>query len=279
MVRRDLRHCGPSGLFAARPGLVLPLNMDDILGTRICLLAIDRSDFIGGKPSLDPFGLFRSKRWFDRGHIVVDGAVVGPLVVSPVEGGLEVEWDVGIAREERYRDHGQSRLELERVDKEVLEMIKAMDAHMVIKRSGLRYRQVKWYSRRVRPGSEKIDLDQVDLGQQCLLLFGQVEVAAVVSWCFVGGAEDLEDRDDDVLGPLATMDFQVRLMERITHDRLDPDDDGLAGDGFGDGDASCVGITPAVGSCRAGSQDVHVRLDGCPMLKVQPDVLARPGIV
>src|SRR5208337_1989885 len=173
-----------------------------------------------------------------RRNLVSDFLEVGAKIVGLVKNGLEVQGGVRIPRKERNRNDGQSILEADRVDEEVLGSVEPMDRHVVIERPRFGHGHLSRDSRRVNAAAKQVDLDQVGLALDDLALLRQVLLASRVAWALVGQAEDLDGRDQANILAFAPTDLQERLLERSVFDRLDRDDQGLGRKRLGDRDAT-----------------------------------------
>jgi hypothetical protein len=144
------------------------------------LSAVRKGRLASLQTSSSPDALLRRKRWDRRFLVITDLAAVGARVVRAVNGALEVDRYVRVARQERDRDLGNSLRELERVDEVVLEIVEPMDADVVIERTDLGDESVLGNGRRVHPGAQEIDLDEVYLALKHLAL-----LANPMTWpCF-----------------------------------------------------------------------------------------------
>src|SRR5271165_2867437 len=187
-----------------------------------------------------PLRLLGSQGWDDRIFAVSDFLEVGAKIVGLVKNGLEVQGGVRIPRKERNRNDGQSILEADRVDEEVLGSVEPMDRHVVIERPRFGHGHLSRDSRRVNAAAKQVDFDQVGLALDDLALLRQVLLASRVAWALVGQAEDLDGRDQANILAFAPTDLHERLLERSVFDRLDRDDQGLGRKRLGDRDATAT---------------------------------------
>ena len=156
---------------------------------------LHRSNQAGAlEPGFHPFELLGPEWRDDRVFAVVDHAAIRAFVVGPIENGLQRQGNIGIAGQERNGDPRQSLLEPDGIDEEVAGPVEAMDANVVIERSGLLDGQIPRNGRRVRPAAEQVDFDQVGLTGEDLSLLVQVLLAPRVAKSLVGRTEDLDRR-------------------------------------------------------------------------------------
>src|SRR5579871_5189803 len=125
---------------------------------------------------------------------VVDLQGVCAFVVVAVEDRLQVECDVGNAFVERNSDARQAFAQVVGPGGEPSSLAAAMKRHeVVIERFGAR----SGYG--VLAGAEQIDLDEMRATGEDLLLFLAIATTPFTAGLFVGGAEQLYDRDDAAL--------------------------------------------------------------------------------
>ena len=182
----------------------------------------------------------------DRVLAVADHAAIRAGVVGAIEHGLQRQGNIRIAGQERNGDPRQSLLQPDRIDEEVARPVEAVDADVIVERSGLLDGEaLAERPSRACPAPEQVDLDQMGLAGEDLTLLGQV-LPARVARSLVGRAEDLDRGDQPILRSIPSMDLDERLLVRVVLDRLDRDDHGLGQlDLLGDGDASAVRLAGA----------------------------------
>ncbi len=91
--------------------------------------------------------------------------------------------------------------------------------------------------------------------------------------------EDFDDSDHHVVRALSAVNLKVGLVRGLAQDHVDGDNDRIAGDWLGHGNAARVRIASSSGCRATGTQNVDVRLKGRPMPQIQPNMLASSRII
>ncbi len=158
-------------------------------------------------------GHFRFAQWGWGGLVVVQELWIGAGVVAAVEGGLQVQRDVFVARFQRYNHPRQPLRQVDPVQLAKPRM-HATDRHQISALQILGNRigdvaQVRETWDGPFASTEKVDLDQIH--PRCkelrlLLLVGPLARTG----CFIVGTQNFDSRDDLVSG-IGFDDLNVRL--------------------------------------------------------------------